>query len=764
MIKSQIDKLRFIVEEMQVAFHVANNIADSFSARTIARHILIRAENFIAISQRLRRPLREAGFETRALHASNKAYGDAFQEYFSIARHKLGAHVQDFDFGKRIELWNDIEVVKLSYFVDGACEIYEGLSALNVPGYVAYAAPSELSNRLIIEALHQAQPTPDAPVWVEMGTDPLAMTRNNTTAIHNATPVHARAGQLVLIGRWIGLQLGLLEWLNRHVAIARILKGRIVTDIVSFCDCLVTRAVRDGSEQHMEGLNTLVQAENRSSSPIGDFVANSNFKSDLEMLRALRNTLGAHLEIDGSTTLSMLLARLDTFDLDWAVAFYARAEAAFRKQCSAVIFLRLYAADGAKFFGRIARPSAALPFGRDTSSTPEVSPAPLRINDSVEYASNLARWLDGDEDQKGGARHFFWQAFMDSDVVEEIKEVDQLTTGTRDHSHAFRKVHQFILDRLKGGLSDSDFRGVLDLLISCRHGDPYPLAEALLRYVPYSSILHRHLTCYALGEIASGPHKGVSDFFIAQSRSRVWSVRLGALIARYKSFVRNEGNFRANHKGRINTDHDALLASMIRELSSDKFLLLLLALCSIHTGALARSSAAQFAADYSAMQLMLEASILPLFSNDAEGSKATTLKRLIETDDYVGVAIHVAANLDGGSTHALRAALLDGCCQGVIAADSSNQSIRHLIICYVLNEDYRGALKIAAPLAERNPDWVDAQILVAEILGQMEGSEVETHDRLRSISNTYKLSEVQRATLAAVEAQVRSRQWDRDPR
>ena len=129
MIKSQIDKLRFIVEEMQVAFHVANNIADSFSARTIARHILIRAENFIAISQRLRRPLREAGFETRALHASNKAYGDAFQEYFSVARHKLGAHVQDFDFGKRIELWNDIAVVKLSYFVDGACEIYEGLSA-----------------------------------------------------------------------------------------------------------------------------------------------------------------------------------------------------------------------------------------------------------------------------------------------------------------------------------------------------------------------------------------------------------------------------------------------------------------------------------------------------------------------------------------------------------------------------------------------------------------------------------------------------------
>jgi len=45
----------------------------------------------------------------------------------------LGAHVQDFDFGKRIELWNEIEIIKVGYFVDGARELYSGLATMSMP-------------------------------------------------------------------------------------------------------------------------------------------------------------------------------------------------------------------------------------------------------------------------------------------------------------------------------------------------------------------------------------------------------------------------------------------------------------------------------------------------------------------------------------------------------------------------------------------------------------------------------------------------------
>ena len=71
-------------------------------ARTVTRHILIRAENFIAHARGLRRPLNDAGYDTRHFHRTKEAYATAFEEYFLTSRHKLGAHVQDFDFGKRI--------------------------------------------------------------------------------------------------------------------------------------------------------------------------------------------------------------------------------------------------------------------------------------------------------------------------------------------------------------------------------------------------------------------------------------------------------------------------------------------------------------------------------------------------------------------------------------------------------------------------------------------------------------------------------------
>ena len=294
---------------------MAMHLTDPFLTRTIARHILVRAENFIEHARGLRRPLNDAGHDTRAFHKAKEAYASVFEKYFKLARHRLGAHVQDFDFGKRIELWNDIEIVKVSYFVDGAREIYQNLAALALPGYVAYVEPAALSDSGLLESLRQIQRSIGARNWVEMGTDPLAMTRGNTAAVLNTTPVHARAGQLALIRRWIALQLDIREKLIAYPAISRIFKARIITDIVSFCDCLVTRPVTPGAPQAMDGLNKLVQAEGQPSAPIDSFVTASHFDTELAAVRAVRDKVGAHLEIDETYSLATLLADLDSYDL-----------------------------------------------------------------------------------------------------------------------------------------------------------------------------------------------------------------------------------------------------------------------------------------------------------------------------------------------------------------------------------------------------------------------------------------------------------------
>src|SRR5579871_2091054 len=47
LIPVRVEKLRFLAEEMQIAMLMAQHLTEPFYARTLARHVLIRAENFI---------------------------------------------------------------------------------------------------------------------------------------------------------------------------------------------------------------------------------------------------------------------------------------------------------------------------------------------------------------------------------------------------------------------------------------------------------------------------------------------------------------------------------------------------------------------------------------------------------------------------------------------------------------------------------------------------------------------------------------------
>jgi len=141
MLKSKLEKLKFIVEELQLILHLTTQMTDSFAARTLARHILIRTENFIVHARAIRRPLRTAGYKIKSYHQTKETYASSFEEYFQVSRHRLSAHVQDLDFGTRIELWNDIEVEKSRYLVDGSLEIYRSLENLNIPDYTNYQPP-----------------------------------------------------------------------------------------------------------------------------------------------------------------------------------------------------------------------------------------------------------------------------------------------------------------------------------------------------------------------------------------------------------------------------------------------------------------------------------------------------------------------------------------------------------------------------------------------------------------------------------------------
>jgi hypothetical protein len=756
-ITRRVEKLKFLTDEMHIALRLATHAPDSFSARTIARHILVRAENFIAHARGLRKPLNLAGYDTRDFNKTKEAYAAEFEQYFRLSRDRLGAHVQDFDFGKRIELWNEIEIIKIGYFVDGAREIYSGLATMSLQGYVPYTDAPEIADASFNEMLHRFQRPNDNRQWVEIGADPLAITRSNTSAIFNLTAIHQRAGQLALIRRWIRAQNCLLKEAEKHLYTARILKARILTDIVSFCDCLVTRSVPPGAPQEMDGLDRLVSASGESAAPISDFVATSNFDSELRSIRAIRDEIGAHLEIDDTRALNSLIADLDGLDLEKARGFYGLLEDVFTKVCRTVLYLRTYAVDGQRLYGVAADAGLAIPFSGSACTAPH-PPQPPPVNDEEAYRKSLAQWLDGYESQRGDARQLFWTAFSASETVEQIHESETLGPGTRISAHEFRKAHRFIASSLPTAVSESDFVGILDLVLTCSRGSPYPLAELLVRYGrEVSDYRRRWLICRYLGEIASWPHASVGAFLGECAKAVQWGLRLEATLALFKTFVAAEGPYRFNNKGRTRIAYGAYVNSLTAPMAPPELLVCSLAFASVLSGPGIGSLSQPFAEDYSRLQGDIEKLCGPCLKGDAGPATAKELKELILTHDYVGVCVLLAINLQDDAYNYLREALINACCSRAIVTAAHDQASRHLAMCFLLRKDHGMALQIAHEIATRNPDVVAAQVLVAQILAEKPGSEDDAIQKIGEIRRLYKLGADSDATLAAAERDVITR-------
>jgi len=312
----------------------------------------------------------------------------------------------------------------------------------------------------------------------------------------------------------------------------------------------------------MDGLNDLVAAVGQSPEHINNLVIVLNFQDELEAARAIRNRFSAHLEIDEAYSLESLLIDFDSYNLDRGLSFYERTHAAFVKTCRSVLFLRVYAIDGKRLYGVSASRQLAVPYSSDSTEQHFFSESLALDNDDdseATYQQQLTCWFDGDEHRKGDAYEFFFRAFLDSKIVEDIEENVQ---GTSLRHHGFRKVHQFIASILNAELSDSDYTHVLELILQCRGGAPYALAEVLIRQ-PFHSMFRQWLTCHVLGELGSAPHASVDLFLDGCARSPSWGVRLRAVVAKFKIFIKNEGLFRVNNRGKIQKDYKVLVDSLV---------------------------------------------------------------------------------------------------------------------------------------------------------------------------------------------------------
>ncbi|MCZ4294741.1 hypothetical protein [Vibrio sinaloensis] len=732
----RLEKLRFILEEMELAHHLAKNASDDANARVLSRHVIIRAENLITHARSMRKPLQQAGYRVRDFHRTKETYASEFELYFSEARHKLGAHIQDFDFAKRIDLWNEVESIKVDYFANDALSIYEELESLSIPELISYNKPQEINDPNFNAELTVLRNMIIVRSGSELGTDPLAISRPNTTAMLNGTPVHIRAGQLNLLRRWIDYQLKLLKHLKHFKGVERILKGRILTDIVNFCDCLVTRKVSAGSPQGMDGLDRLLIESGESTHLITQFLQVYEFEKKINSMRDIRNKVGAHLEIDDTISLSVLLNKLDDFPFEKAIKFYRKVESLFCKVCSETFFLSIHLADGQYSPGVISNNPSVVPYGLSYAPSKDNLHIKKQYDCDEVYEKYYKKWKSCDLISKEEGRYYFWNAFVSATVIEDIRKEEVLHGGGIRYKQVKKRTsHDFILKKLLSASDVEILEYLLPLLSSCSTGDPSALTEVILEFSRESNrVVLTPAICSVVGELASWKEqeaKGYLDQNVRHSKSS-WT-KLIATLALFKMFIRTEGLDRINNRTHFES-YELAIGWINSTLTNEQKLTINIVFLSQFYSQHLVNYIKPFEKEISNLKAELKKLLKGQLTSEVFSELEPTLEALLNTYDYVGITLMISDVLEGMR---FREYLLHLVCNGIIATTNHDQARRHLVGCYLRNSNMDKALQLARKLADRNPGVVGYQITLTQILASIPKFKGEAKEIIQDIRTSY---------------------------
>lgn len=714
-LNTRLEKLRFILEEMELAHFLAKNASDDESARVLSRHVIIRAENLIEHAKRLRKPLEKAGYKLRDFNNTKDTYNLEFVSYFSEVRHKLGAHIQDFDFAKRIDLWNEIESTKVDYFANDALTIYKELEVLSIPELIAYNKPQEINNPNFDAKLTLFRNTKISRSGSELGTDPLALSRPNTTALINGTTLHIRAGQLNLLRSWIDYQLKLFVHLKDFKAVERILKGRVLTDIVSFCDCLITREVRAGSSQEMDGLDRLLVESGESIHLINQFLQVYEFEKRISSIRDIRNKVGAHLEIDVNISLSAVLNKLDEFPFDDAIKFYRIVENLFCKVCSEILFLIPHLAHGQYSHGIASDNPLVVPYGLSYIPNKDNSVIKNQYDCNEVYEKYYKKWKSCDLISKEEGREYFWNAFLGATITAEIRKKEALQGGGIRYKQIKKRTsHDFILEKLLSAPDMEVLDYIFPLLSSCSTGDPDALTQVILEFSKHSSrVILTSVICSMVGELGSWKDRDAKSYLkknVCYSNNS-WT-KLIATLALFKMFIRTEGLDRINNRRQFES-YESAIGWIINTLTNEQKLTVNIAFLSQFYSHPLVIYTKPFEKEISNLKVDLKKSLKTLLVNEVFSQIESKLEELFNTHDYVGVTLMISDVLE---EMPFREYLLHLVCNGIIVTANYDQARMHLVGCYLRNHNTDEALQLAKQLADKNPHRVDYQITLIQIL------------------------------------------------
>ena len=557
----------------------------------------------------------------------------------------------------------------------------------------------------------------------------------------NAHPLHVRAGRLALIRLWMKWQGKLAPLLMRFPDSARILRARMITDIVSFCDSLVSRP----AQKHVEALDELLGRYGASKPDpacvagldvITQFLSSYAFEKRAAELRNPRNKYGAHLEIADATSLIHILQSFDAADFEQGLDFFGVLEVVFENTCRATRFLvsHIVGDEPLAGFSSDFEGEQNEPFERGRPDIIiEERQNSFILEDEAALNESLEQWLLSAQED---ARTVWWHAFLSSKIVERTEP-----DADRNHrSVELRRAHTVVFERLNRA-THAEAIGIIKLFQGCKRGAPQPLVCLVLRYARSAS---RQLSvpelAVALGDLASWKDVEAREYVLAwaknadNSRDRVLAARaLGRL------FVEAEYCDRFNEK-RIGVDFEGEVLSV-----ADRFeplvraIVLAVFASSFAWGDLSGAQeGGQFHSDYLGCceKLRKECEVF---------AGRERLARAIEGGDFVAVCLLLreATNCDAD------AALCAWAAGSAVTCSPWPASWLNLALALSFSGQGARARALVAEVARRHPQSTEVLVDCVQTASQVIDGRPLVEELATNLDQNYDLTTAQKAVIAA---------------
>lgn len=449
-------KIYFCVTQIIRIKKLIETIESDFFARVISRKVIVRIDDFIDITRRYNNSSVTDGILKRSIKTKLNELNTEFETRLRLQRHKFSAHVQDLEFGLRVDCWANISYDNIIYFHDKIIEIYELLE--NQPDYITISTNDLiLSQKEIndIQALVKDKDIESSPI---ISTDILAITRFNSGAMIPCHPIQDKVLTLNSIVIILDFEIELYKCIE-NIDYKYLLQTLIINDIISFIDNIITPDYIDDT-----GLDELLEDR----AILDKFLDTFNLDTLID-IRTIRNKLGAH--VDRTDTFEDLIRLIENHDFKNTLSIYKNFLNIFYKICNDTFYLKGLTLPPTKMQGVL-----------EVSNKPEktffenvqIDTTFIKkdINDVELYKEYLNKLFIGiSNDKYEDIRHYFYDALAHSEVFKIV---------TFDNKKLeLKKAHEFFISQLKSSISPDKKRLILKLLSDCSNGYPEQLVYIL---------------------------------------------------------------------------------------------------------------------------------------------------------------------------------------------------------------------------------------------------------------------------------------------